>query len=74
VLPPARRGRGNSLIWLADSLARAASTLAGGVLIGVVGYRLPYLLTAAFYATAAALFLRWFGPTAAARTPPVPAR
>jgi MFS family permease len=60
VLPSGSRGRGNSLIWLADSLARAASTLAGGALIAVAGYRVPYVLTAVLYAAAAGLLLRWF--------------
>jgi MFS family permease len=61
ILPRPLHGSGNALIWLADSVVRAASTWLGGALIGAAGYRLPYLATAACYVASAGLFLWWFG-------------
>jgi predicted MFS family arabinose efflux permease len=61
VVPTALHGAGSSLIWLADGTARTATTWLGGQLIDSVGYRLPYLGTAACYVAAAGLFLWWFG-------------
>jgi MFS family permease len=61
VLPPRMHGTGNATIWVADSAVRAVSTFAGGWLIDQVGFRPPYAVTAAVYAAAAVLFLRWFG-------------
>ena len=60
MLPVALHGSGNALIWVTDAAMRAASTWLGGVLIVTVGYRIPYLGTAACYVASAGLFLWWF--------------
>jgi MFS family permease len=60
-LRPALRGAGNAQIILAANVCRAAAILAGGALIARTGYRWPFLLTAALYALAGALFWWWFG-------------
>lgn len=70
-LRPEIRGAGNSVVWLASSAATGVSVLGGGALIAVAGYRLPYVLTAALYATAALLYLHWFGGSGGRATPPV---
>ncbi len=59
-LRPEVRGAANSLVWLATYGATGLSTLAGGALISVVGYRLPYLLASALFAASALLLWRWF--------------
>lgn len=67
-LRPEVRGAANSLLWLATYGATGLSTLAGGALVSIVGYRLPYLLASALFATSALLLWRWFvvhDPTAA---------
>jgi MFS family permease len=61
VLPPTVHGAGNALVTLGDQVTRVASTWLGGQLITSVGYRPPYLATAACYVASALLFLLWFG-------------
>ncbi len=60
ILRPELRGTGNALLLLVANGSRAVSTLAGGTLITHIGYRWPYVITAALYVTSAALFWWWF--------------
>lgn len=61
VLRPAIRGAGNSVVWLTGNVAAGVSTLAGGALIALAGYRPLFVGAAVLYAASALLFLYWFG-------------
>ncbi|MEW6398376.1 MAG: MFS transporter [Bacillota bacterium] len=60
IMAPHLRGTTSSLMRIADSLARAASSLCAGWIMARWGYDLPYVFTAALYLAASLLYYRRF--------------
>lgn len=60
IMEPDLRGTTSSLMRVADSLARAASSACAGWMMARWGYDVPYLFTAAFYLAASWLYYRRF--------------
>ncbi|MDI6823809.1 MAG: MFS transporter [Bacillota bacterium] len=60
IMEPHLRGTTSSLMRIADSLARALSSVCAGWIMARWGYDLPYVLTAALYMAASLIYYRQF--------------
>jgi len=60
IVEPRLRGTTSSLMRIADSMARAVSSVCAGWIMARWGYDVPYLLTAALYLAASLLYYRQF--------------
>jgi len=60
IMEPRLRGTTSSLMRIADSLARAVSSVCAGWIMARWGYDVPYLFTAALYLAASLLYYRQF--------------